>query len=117
MERIPFRYNISPNASQENLKVLSHCPVCQKAYNPMTANIVEEREGAHLVHITCNYCQSSIVAVVVSGGFGVSSVGFVTDLSSEDVARLKSSTRVSSDDILDLYKALESGNWQDVLQE
>lgn len=100
--RYPF------NVPQEGLKLLSHCPVCQHRYNPFTAHVVEERDGAQLVHVTCNQCSSSIVALVLSGGFGVSSVGFITDLSSDDVLRLKHSETVTSDDVLTLYKELDS---------
>lgn len=91
----------------EGLKLISYCPLCNTQYNPLTAKILEEREDAHLVHIECRHCNSSIVALILTGGIGISSVGLVTDLTSEDVLRFKNAEDISSDDVLILHQLLE----------
>lgn len=93
--------------SLDNLKFVSYCPLCNSAYNPLEAKILEEREDAHLVHVRCRNCHSAIVALIVAGGLGVSSIGLVTDLSSEDVLRFKNGEPITIDDILDLHHKLK----------
>ncbi len=95
------------NFSLDNLKFVSYCPLCNSAYNPLEAKILEERENAHLVHVRCRNCQSAIVALIVSGGLGVSSIGLVTDLSAEDVLRFKHEDPITIDDVLELHEELK----------
>ncbi|MBI3120102.1 MAG: hypothetical protein HYZ08_00640 [Candidatus Kerfeldbacteria bacterium] len=96
------------NLPQESLRLISNCPLCNTAYNPNSARILEERDDAHLLHIQCRRCESSIVALIVMGGVGVSSIGLITDLSSDDVLQFKQGRPVSVDDVLDLYRAVSS---------
>lgn len=95
------------NFSLDNLKFVSYCPLCNSAYNPLEAKILEERDDAHLVHVRCRNCQSAIVALIVSGGLGVSSIGLVTDLSAEDVVHFKNEEPITIDDVLALHEELK----------
>lgn len=94
----------------DNLRLISYCPLCNAHYNPQEAKILEQREGAHLIHVQCHSCQSSIVAVVITGGLGISSVGLITDLTSRDVMHFKNQDAIIEDDILDAYKILSTEN-------
>ncbi len=69
--------------------------------------MVEENDEAHLIHIECRNCGSSIVALVLTGTMGISSVGLVTDLTSEDVQRFKGGNEVTVDDVIDLHQILQ----------
>lgn len=75
----------------------------------MMAKILEERDDAHLMHVECRKCGSSIVALVLAGGLGISSVGLITDLTSEDVLKFKNTRDVRSDDVIELHEILERG--------
>lgn len=99
-------YNSSP---LDNLKLISYCPLCNTHYNPSEAKILEQRDGAHLIHVECGNCRSSIVAVVITGGIGISSVGLVTDLTSDDVLHFKNRDSLSEDDVIDAYRLLSAG--------
>lgn len=66
--------------------------------------MLEEKDGAHLIHVECNNCHSSIVAVIITGGIGVSSVGLITDLTSSDVMRFKESPPINEDEVLEAYE-------------
>ncbi len=92
------------SSSLDNLRLISYCPLCNTHYNPSEAKILEEKEGAHLIHVECNTCRSSIVAVIITGGVGVSSVGLITDLTSNDVMRFKKAVSVTEDDVLEAYE-------------
>ncbi|MFH1171660.1 MAG: hypothetical protein V1778_03935 [bacterium] len=102
-QRNPFP--LFPSAS-ESLRLVSYCPMCSTHYNPLTAEILEEREDAHLIHIECRKCGSSIVGLVLTGGLGISSVSLVTDLTGEEVLRFRKSEAIESDDVLAAHQVL-----------
>lgn len=93
--------------SLQALKNISHCPLCRKKYDPMQATLLEESEEAHLVHIKCQHCQSSIVVLILQQGPVVSSMGVVTDLNKEDIMRLKSNGTIKEDDVLAVHHGLQ----------
>lgn len=74
----------------------------------MTAQILEEREDAHLVHTVCRKCSSSIVALVLTGGLGISSVGLVTDLNGQEVLKFRALAPIGADDVIDAHQLLHS---------
>src|SRR3989344_793173 len=89
----------------ESLRVVStHCPVCNSRYNPIEAKVLAEKNDAHLVHITCQQCRSAILAVVLVSGTGISSIGLVTDLTSEDVLKFRDAGALTHDDVIDLHQ-------------
>lgn len=100
----PKNYSSLPG---EGLKLISYCPLCNTQYNPLTAKILEEREDAHLIHIECRRCASSIVALILTGGIGISSVGLITDLTSNDVLKFKDVPDLSADDVISLHEVLK----------
>jgi hypothetical protein len=98
-------YQNSPSPL-DGLRLISYCPLCNAHYNPREAKILEQKEGAHLIHVECRSCRSSIVAVVITGGIGVSSVGLITDLTSQDVIRFKNEESVAENDVIAAYEVL-----------
>ncbi|MBI5135686.1 hypothetical protein HZA86_05670 [Candidatus Uhrbacteria bacterium] len=98
------RQPFAPFFQQDSLRLISYCPLCETHYNPMEAKILETREDAHLIHVQCRRCRSSIIVLVMNQHGGVASVGMVTDLSAEDVLRFKGSTTVTCDDVLNLHE-------------
>lgn len=109
-------YQFSP----EGLKLISRCPLCSESYQPFQASIVEEKEEAQLLHIQCRKCQSSIVALIVNGQLGLTSVGLITDLTSLDVERFKDATALQEQQVLDAYKQLRQpgpGLYQELIAE
>jgi hypothetical protein len=98
------------SSSLENLRLISYCPLCNTHYNPSEAKVLEEKDGAHLIHVECRTCKSSIVAVIITGGIGVSSVGLITDLTGPDVMRYKLADPVTEDDVIEAYEMLAKGD-------
>ncbi len=84
-------------------KWASACPLCGAKYNPIESKVVAEKENAFLLYTKCKTCSSSVVATLVAGAMGISSVGLVTDLTYEDVVKFKDSERISENDVLDVY--------------
>ncbi len=101
----------SSDLFNEGLKLVSYCPVCETRYNPMEARMLGQEGETHLLHVKCRKCQNSILAVVLVNEVGASSVGLLTDLSYEDVMQFRSNKNVSVDDVIDVHKQLEEGDW------
>ena len=98
------------NFFDESLKLIAYCPLCNQRYNPLEAKVIDKEENAYLIYVNCRKCHGSIVAVVVSTGFGISSTGLVTDLNSEDLKKFKEAPGVSLNDVIDLHEVLEEKN-------
>ena len=96
----------------EGLKLVSFCPVCETRYNPMEARLLGEQGETHLLHVQCRKCQHSILAIVLVNQVGASSVGLLTDLSYDDVVRVKSGAWVSVDDVIEVHELFQSANWE-----
>ncbi|MFA6197670.1 MAG: hypothetical protein WC734_00750 [Patescibacteria group bacterium] len=96
-----------PNS--DNLKLITYCPLCNAHFSFSAAKVLEEREDAHLVHIQCQKCSSFIVALILTNAMGISTVGLITDLTSDDVSKFTNSSRLTVNDVIDLYQVTQSG--------
>lgn len=94
-----------PNS--DNLKLITYCPLCSTHFSFSTAKVLEERDDAHLVHIQCQKCSSFIVALIMTNAMGVSTVGLITDLTSDDVSKFATSSRLSVNEVIEIYQALQ----------
>ena len=103
-----FKPNPAFGSLPEGISLISMCPICNTKYNPVQVKILEERDDAHLIFIVCKNCGSGVVAVVMNGGFGVTSLGLITDLSADDILKFKDVDEIGTDDVLELHKFLES---------
>jgi len=92
--------------SDENLRMISHCPLCHQAYNPVKAKVLEERGDSHLLYIKCQRCHCAVLALVMASSMGVSSIGLVTDLQSYEVARFDRLGPVTDNDLLAGYEQI-----------
>lgn len=100
--------SLPPSSNEGEVKLVSACPLCRRQYRLDDAYIIDQKQGAYLLHTECNNCGSSIVAALVAGQHAVSSMGLVTDLTSEDVNKFKDSKEVDCDDVIDCHAWLYS---------
>lgn len=89
---------------------MSQCPLCKKQHSTEDARILSKKNGAHLVHITCPHCANAVLAVIVVTQLGLSSVGMMTDLDTEDVVRLRQNKPVTEDELLTFHTVLNEQN-------
>ncbi|MBI4427033.1 MAG: hypothetical protein HY569_00925 [Candidatus Magasanikbacteria bacterium] len=106
-----------PKPIQEGLRLMNQCPVCKGDYRADQKNILEEKNEAHLVHITCPHCSNSIVAVIVTTPVGLSSVGMLTDLAAGDVSRLSHCGSISEDELFACHLLLKERNLSEIFSE
>lgn len=88
------------------LRGLQPCPLCKTAYVIDNMRVVEEDCGAQLVHMTCGQCQNSVLAFIVDPGLGVGAVGMLTDLSESDVLRLRDSSGLDENAVIDFAQMI-----------
>jgi hypothetical protein len=92
--------------NEGEVKLVSACPLCRKQYTLEDAYIIDEQRGVYLLHTNCKNCGSSIVATLVAGRHAVSSMGLVTDLTSDDVNKFKDAPEITCDEVIDFHASL-----------
>lgn len=90
-----------------NQNFVSRCPFCSAEYDLDDAKVIGEQDDSTMIYVTCNDCESSIIAIVAMSGLGIVSLGLVTDMTEEDTKRLLKERSVSGDDMLDIYEVLQ----------
>lgn len=95
-----------PEQWREALKFISRCPVCGAVYESGAGESFAKSGPAEMIHLTCLKCRGHFVALVMSFGQGLSSVGMVTDLSLADARRLCSAEPLSIDEALETCRGL-----------
>jgi hypothetical protein len=103
---------LDSNLWNEGLKLVSFCPVCETRYTPIEARLLGEQGETHLLHVQCRKCQHSILALVLVNHVGASSVGLLTDLSYEDVVRVRSGQQIHLDDVIDTHRLFATNQWE-----
>ena len=91
----------------ENLKIMNYCPVCKVKYNPLEARIIDEKDGAHLMHVKCKKCRSSVLVLVFVNNVGINSIGLITDLDSDEILNFSTEEIIDSNQILSTYQILK----------
>lgn len=90
------------------MRVVRVCPACQASYYPWQAQVLEERQEAHLIFVECQKCGSGQVALIITSAVGISTLGLVTDMTPSDVVKFTNGELVSVDDVMDIHRLLQS---------
>ena len=101
---------------QDEMQLSSRCPLCETSFKPTQAEILDESRQGILFHVTCSSCQASLLAVVAASKLGLSSFGMVTDLSVDDIKRLRKGSVIDAQDVLQAYQELSTirGSFRDI---
>ncbi|OGH59821.1 MAG: hypothetical protein A2725_02275 [Candidatus Magasanikbacteria bacterium RIFCSPHIGHO2_01_FULL_33_34] len=94
----------------ERLRLMKKCPFCEYNYEAKKVVVLEEYEESRLVHVTCSDCNSSILHIMLVTQVGLNTMGIITDLSAEEVKRLRYSSGITEDILLDFHKFLYNSN-------
>lgn len=91
---------------RETLKFVNRCPICSENYSEESAGLVEEKDNASLVHLTCGRCRGYFLAMVINFGHGLSSVGMVTDLNLADARRIYRRGPLTLDEVISAHELI-----------
>ena len=86
---------------------VSRCPFCSAEYDLDGAKVIGEEEDSTMVYVSCNECESSIVAIVAMSGLGIVSLGLVTDMTEDDAKKMVDCKELTGDDLLCAYELLK----------
>jgi hypothetical protein len=86
--------------------LVEYCSLCEATFQPRSVSVIGDNGRTQLLHTACTRCGSSVIVLLVMNDLGLRSVGFLTDLTGEDVFRFKGMERLSSDDVLDVHRFL-----------
>lgn len=107
MEKNKPHFPGMPEAAHEGLRIISQCPMCNTTYNPLSAEVLSRKDNAQLMFKRCKKCSSSILTLVVAGVIGVSSMGLITDLTSDDVLKFQNGSKMNGDDAINIHEAVK----------
>jgi hypothetical protein len=100
--------NQTEHTSQgQELTLGSQCPLCTHEYKQDEVRVLEEQEGTQLLHITCAACHHAMLTFVMTSQLGTSSIGMLTDLSMQDVMRIKRADPLDEDAVLAFHSLLQ----------
>jgi len=89
-------------------KMIKRCPTCTEDYKEKHIKVIEQHIDSAVMHITCQGCKQSVIAVLGETNMGVGLVGLVTDLTLEDTTRFHRREPFSQDDLLEFVESLHS---------
>lgn len=95
------------NLPSDIIKLLSYCPLCELSSRPLQAKLLEVKDEAYLIHLQCSRCQSAIIATIMPQNYGLTSIGLITDLNSDEVVHFIDANRISADDVLNFHQLFE----------
>lgn len=104
--------SFTDNSVFERLKLIKDCPLCTHAFEANKVVLLDKYKSNHLVHITCSYCNSYILHMVVGTSAGANAVGIMTDLSPDEVVGLKKLPQLDEDNLLEFHKMFQQANNQ-----
>ena len=96
-----------PDSGGSNPHLLTSCPMCQTAYQPLTTRVIAERNEDHLLYFECRHCGSAMVAMVTAEAAGLSSASAITDLTSGEILTTSAEAPILADEVIDLYAYLQ----------
>lgn len=95
------------NRSRLNQSLKQFCPRCQAEATQLDSVTIKRSQNAELVHVRCRACQGSVVALLLSTGSFISSIGLITDLTQADVVKFQRSSKLTEDDLFALHAWLQ----------
>lgn len=87
--------------------IAKYCDKCGTPYSINDLRIVKNTDFSSIIHFSCSSCKSNHIATFIKP-MGMSSRTPVnTDLSIEEISLYAKRSRVSADEVLDVYNELE----------
>lgn len=93
--------------SNESIKIISNCPVCNQPYNSFEIKILKEDDESHLLYIKCRHCLSSLIALITFEIYGINSLALITDLDSQEISKYGKKA-LTCEELLESYSLLKN---------
>lgn len=97
----------SSSGKRPNIRLDGRCPICNTTYDYRRLKILAEREQHLLTYIDCGQCGGAILSILTVSPMGLTAMGLLTDLSSDEVLDSDSRWPVTSDEVLEFHSQLD----------
>lgn len=98
----------------QGIRIVSFCPLCETKFQIKRAKVIEENEDGQLLHMTCSKCKTSILAVINLTQTGLTTMGVVSDLASDEVQRYQSVEEIEADELLNFYRGMKKDPFKEL---
>ena len=93
----------------KNMFIFGLCPVCRVELKEKNAHIFDKKNAVTRYCVKCARCSSSVLVSVSSMDSNVSAtLGILTDAQKSDFSLIRDSAQISTDDVLEIHKLLET---------
>lgn len=86
---------------------LSRCPFCETVYGDKDVRRLSESEGKDLCHALCRSCNRAMFYSFERKPGAILGLGLLTDCDSEDAMRFAEAPKITLEEVLEAYEALE----------
>lgn len=81
--------------------------MCDFKYEKEDIKIIDKKDGLITLYLQCRQCKSSLMMVIMTGAFGITSISTMTDVMEDDLEKVRDSC-VDYDDVLEMHKFLKN---------
>ena len=109
--------NAIPQAMMRQIVARTRCSVCGHSFSMNDIRVIGRRDNAWAMSVTCRECRTQALLLAVVAGGEAHHVR--TDLVPTEWERFKSSEPVSTNDVIEFYRHLDSydGDFSEILEE
>ncbi len=93
---------------QQNIKIVSKCPLCNKTYKTDQAEIIQENDTSQLIFISCPNCKTNMIALLIETQIGTNTISLISDLESFEIQKFSKLHTIKDDEVIDFYKRLKN---------
>ena len=90
-----------------DFKIIFRCPFCENKSRDGELRILKEGNFHHLLYFRCRSCRGSLITLITIKSDGISSIGFLTDLSLKDFIKFEKKSAIKIDEVLDFHLLLK----------
>lgn len=87
--------------------IAKYCDKCGTPYQPEDVRILKENANKSIIHFSCSKCKSTHIAQFIAPLGAISRVPINTDLKINEVAAFIGRTKISPNDVLEVYEILK----------
>ena len=102
---------MDPQSHQLSLRLIERCPACRTRIAIRNVHIIQETQHNILTHMSCTECNSKFLTMIVHYPHGLTGNSMPTDLTYDEVTRMRQQEAITEDEFLELYRAVKSGSF------
>ncbi|MBW6440610.1 hypothetical protein K0B03_01085 [Patescibacteria group bacterium] len=99
---------MSKSNQTAGMQIMTKCPLCDYKYEKKDIKVMNSKEGVVTLYLNCKNCQGSIMMLIMTGAFGITSISMTSDIMEDDFKSIEEHSCVEYDDVLEMHKFLKN---------